>query len=384
MVKIKYLINITVNFTDKETGKTIHAGDTFETSDSERAKDIIVNKKLGKLGGVIHPNRKGNRILIHQKLCYKIGGIETANYNLAVTFKNRNLVFVFGDADENQLLRIAKYHDVIIDNGSRSYECDVAIFTNYDSAPEIMNRIKARKIYQQIHADFYHLKQMAEWRNFTWKPNPRIDKILSVSETAQNGLQRAFGLDSIVVPNLLPKLPNKKPMILVSLTRATPEKGIDKLVQLLKKLDKAKKEYILFLCSTIEQAKDSQQVYLRDNPSVVPITPHPNSIEMLKAADYLVQLSYNESYCYSVRQALQRGVPCIVSDIPELKKLIKDGKNGYIYTDDFDIKKLDAIPKITKYEEKVDPLWEQVLDGKIWQQYSIMVLGNYERYYPHI
>lgn len=365
MAKVNYLINVTHDFIDKDTGKAIHPGDTFETDSDARAKDIIVNKKLGKLGGVIHPKRKGNRILIHQKYCYKIGGIETANYNIATTFKNRNIVFVFGDADEEQLLRLARLHDVIIDNGTSHYECDVAIFTNYDSAPEILDRIKARKVYQQIHADFYELKQMNEWRNFSWRPNPRIDKVLAVSETAQKGLQRAFGIKSVVVPNLLPKVPKTHSMVLIALTRATPEKGVDRMVELLKKLDAKNIDYILFLCSTIEQAKDNDQIYLRENPRVIPITPHPLSIELLRAADYLIQLSYNESYCYSVRQALQRGVPCIVSDIPELRKLIQDGKNGYIYSDDFDIDRLSQIPKFDGYNEEINPIWEDVLDGKL-------------------
>lgn len=366
MAKIKYLINVTHDFIDIKNGKQVRAGDTFETDSDTRAKDIIVNKKLGKLGGVIHPKRKGNCILIHQKYCFKIGGIETANYNIATTFKDRNIVFVFNDADEDQLLRLAKLHDVIIDNGTREYECDVAIFTNYDSAPEILDRIKARKVYQQIHADFYALKQMDEWRNFAWKPNPRIDKILTVSETAQKGLQRAFGLDSVVVPNLLPKLPKTQSKVLLALTRATPEKGVDRMVQLLKKLDAKNKDYILFLCSTIEQAKDSDQLYLRENPRVITITPHPLSIELLRAADVLIQLSYNESYCYSVRQALQRGVPCLVSDCPELKKLIKDGENGWLWSEYFDVDRLfEPLPNMKPYKETISPLWKEALDGTL-------------------
>ena len=367
-MSIKYRINVITDFTDKDTGKSIHPGDIFETHDAERAKDIIVNKKLGSLGGVIHPNRKGNRILIHQKFCYKIGGIETANYNIATTFPKRNIVFVFEEADEDQLLRLAKYHDVIIDNGTEEYECDVAIFTNYDSAPAIAKRIKARKVYQQIHADFYALKQMPEWCNFSWKPNPRIDRILTVSETAQNGLQQAFQLDSVVVPNLLPKLPKSPTKVFMALTRATPEKGVDRLVKLLKRFDEKDKDYILFLCSTIEQAKDGDQNYLADNPRVIQVSPTAFSGELLRAADYLIQLSYNESYCYSVRQALQHKVPCIVSDIPELRKLIKDGENGYIYSDDMDIEKLfntDLKAKMKPYEEEISPLWEKVLDGEL-------------------
>lgn len=358
-----YLIRVLHEFSDRETGNTVKVGSLFETDDYERVRNII-RLRLGEFAGVKHPRRKGNRIMIHQKYCYKIGGIETANMAIAKAFRDRNIVFVFGSGDSDQIMSLGKYHDVIIDDGHQTYDADVCIFTNYDSAPAIMDRVHARKIYQQIHADFYALKQMPQWRNFAWEPNPRTSAILSVSETAQKGLQRAFQLDSIVVPNILSKR-DSRPIVFMSLTRATPEKGVDKLVALLRRFDEANKDYVLFLCSSIEQGEDSDQLYLRENPRVIAVQPTPHAQELLRAADYLIQLSYNESYCYSVREALQIGVPCIVSDIPELRKLIQDGKNGYIYHDGDDIepffKRLTPKPR----DEEISPLWEKVLDGKL-------------------
>lgn len=358
-----YLIRAMHEFTDRETGDSVKVGSLFETDDYERVRNII-RLRLGEFAGVKHPERKGNRIMIHQKYCYKIGGIETANMGIAKAFQDRNIVFVFGSGDTDQIMALGKHHDVIIDDGRQTYDADVCIFTNYDSAPAIMDRVRARKIYQQIHADFYALKQMPQWRNFVWEPNPRTSAILSVSETAQKGLQRAFQLDSIVVPNILSKR-DSRPVVFMSLTRATPEKGVDKLVALLRRFDEANKDYVLFLCSSIEQGEDSDQLYLRENPRVITVQPTPYAQELLRAADYLIQLSYNESYCYSVREALQLGVPCIVSDIPELRKLIQNGKNGYVYHDGDDIepffKKLEPKPR----EEEISPLWEKVLDGEL-------------------
>lgn len=358
-----YLIRVLHKFSDRETGDTVKVGSLFETDDYERVRNII-RLRLGEFAGVIHPKRKGNRIMIHQKYCYKIGGIETANRAIAEAFQDRNIVFVFGSGDLDQIMALGKSHDVVIDDGRQTYDVDVCIFTNYDSAPAIMDRVHARKIYQQIHADFYALKQMPQWRNFTWEPNPRTSAILSVSETAQKGLQRAFQLDSIVVPNILSKR-DSRPIVFMSLTRATPEKGVDKLVALLRRFDEANKDYVLFLCSSIEQGDDSDQLYLRENPRVITVQPTPYAHELLKAADYLIQLSYNESYCYSVREALQLGVPCIVSDIPELRKLIRNGKNGYIYHDGDNIepffKRLTPKPR----EEEISPLWGKVLDGEL-------------------
>lgn len=362
----KYRIKVNITFTDKETGGTIRAGEFFTTTDYKRAKDII-RRGLGKFAGVIHKQKPGNRILIHQKFCYKIGGIETANRAIAEAFPDRNIVFVFGDADFDQAMHLAKYHDVLIDDGLEKYECDVAIFTNYDSAPTIMKRIKARRVYQQIHADFENLKKIPVWRDFTWHPDPKIDKVLSVSETAQKALERCFQQESIVVPNILPKR-TEEPFKFLVLSRATPEKGIDDVVKLLKRFDEAKKDYILFLCSTIEQAGDNDQIYLRENPRVLTIKPCPYAKVLLSSADMLIQCSKNESYCYSVREALQAGTPCLVSDIPELKALIKEGKNGYIYKEDMDIEKLfdrSLKAKMRSYDEKISPLWEKVLDGAL-------------------
>ena len=362
----KYRIKVNITFTDKETGGTIRAGEFFTTTDYKRARDII-RRGLGKFAGVIHKQKPGNRILIHQKFCYKIGGIETANSAIAEAFKNRNIVFVFGDADFDQAMHLAKYHDVLIDDGQEKYECDVAIFTNYDSAPAIMKRIKARRVYQQIHADFENLKKIPVWRDFTWHPDPKIDKVLSVSVTAQKALERCFQQESIVVPNIFPKR-TEEPFKFLVLSRATPEKGIDDVVKLLKRFDEAKKDYVLFLCSTIEQAGDNDQIYLRENPRVLTIKPCPYAKVLLSSADMLIQCSKNESYCYSVREALQAGTPCLVSDIPELRMLIKEGENGYIYKEDMDIEKLfdrGLKANMKTYDEKISPLWEKVLDGEL-------------------
>lgn len=365
-MSIEYRIQVNVQFTDKDTGENVRAGSLFKTSNFDRAKDIM-RRNLGKFAGVEHPRRKGNRILIHQKYCFKIGGIETANAAIAEAFKDRNIVFVFGDADFDQAMELAKYHDVIIDDGHSTYDCDVAIFTNYDSAPAIMKRIKARKVYQQIHADFEHLREIPIWSNFVWHQDPRIDKVLSVSETAQNGLQAAFQQESVVVPNILLK-PQETPFKFLLLSRATPEKGIDDVVKLLKRFDEAKKDYVLFLCSTIEQASDSDQIYLRENPRVLTVQPSPYSKALISSVDMGIQLSKNESYCYSVREMLQAGTPCIVSDIPELSKLIEDGKNGFIYKEGMDIEKIfdrTLKSRMKAYDEKIDPIWEDVLDGKL-------------------
>ena len=69
-----YRIQVNTQFIDKSTGDVVRAGSLFKTDDFDRAKDIM-RRGLGKFAGLEHPKRKGNRILIQQKYCFKIGGI---------------------------------------------------------------------------------------------------------------------------------------------------------------------------------------------------------------------------------------------------------------------------------------------------------------------
>lgn len=362
-----YKLEVLIRFNDIETGKMRERGEIVETTSGARAQNIIA-QQLGELIEVSH-NKTGKRILIHQNLLYKIGGIETANRQLARAFADYNIAFIFGKvADMRQALKLAETCDVIIDRKDRHYEADVLILSNYDSAPTIINRVKAPKVYQQIHADFNGLTSMQEWRHFKWRPHERVDKVLAVSDTAQKGLKDALGVDSVVVPNVLMPIIGHR-MVFLVLSRASREKGIERVLDLVDRFNAASKDFVLFLCSTIEALPKQYRDRIEKCPQILLIPPSIYSQELLRSADYLVQLSLNESYCYSVREALQLRVPVICSDIPEFRKLVKDGKNGYILDDDLSKLNINAIfnkkPRPTAYSETIDANWYKVLKGEL-------------------
>ena len=361
-----YGIRVLKPFTDIENGKYLEYGDVIEISSIGRVRNII-GQGLGELIFARH-NKQGKRILIHQKFCYRIGGIETANQNIAKVFDDYNITFIFNTIDPTQFLELAKTCDVMVDDGFSRYETDIFIMSNYDSADAILNRVKAEKIYQFIHADFKNLKAMDAWRNFLWKPHQRVNRVLAVSETAQKGLKECFDIDSVVVPNVLAPIEQKR-LVFVVLSRASKEKGIDRVLELANRMNSANKDFVIFLCSTIDQLPQPERVRIESQKKIVVVPPSPYSQELLRSADYLIQLSLNESYCYSVREALQMRVPVIVSRIPEFEKLVKDGKNGYILNDNFsnlDIDKIfNKVPKPEPYAEPVPKIWTQVLEGKV-------------------
>lgn len=359
----KYIIKVKKDFTDIKTGATVRNSTLFETDDRARLMNILA-QGLGELVGIEH-GKRGKRIMFHQTFCYKIGGIETANRHIARAFQNKNILFCFTTPDFNQMLELGETCDVIVDDGVRSYQADVLILTNYDSAPRIINRVTARKIYQQIHADFDGLTQMPMWREFRWVPHNKINKVLAVSETAQKGLTKAFGVESELVPNILTP-PDKKRLVFLVLSRASAEKGIERVVEMVRRMDAAGKDFVMYICSTKEQLKNPA---ILNHRRIVMVDPSLYNDLLLDCADYLVQLSDNESYCYSVREALQRQVPVIASRIPEFEKLIKDGKNGYIVDKDLsnlDINKIfKHIPKPKPYAEEVPAIWDKVLKGEL-------------------
>lgn len=365
-----FKIRALTRFTDAETGAQVERYNMVETEQADRAIKII-DLGLGELVEARH-EKQGKRILIHQNFLYKIGGIETANRHIARAFADYNIGFIFGEdygkPDMRQMMELAKTCDVYVDDRKRTYACDVLILANYDSAPKIIDRVKAGKIYQQIHADFENLTKHGGWQYFKWSPHPRVDTILTVSEQAQKALKSKWGYESAVVPNILTPTPDERLVFLV-LSRATSEKGMERVLELCDRFNAAGKDFVFFVASSLENTDTKLRQELEKSNRIVLIEPSIYSQEMLRAADYLVQLSRSESYCYSVREALQRQVPVIVSDIPIFNELVQDGKNGFILADDFSNLDVDKIfnskLKFKPYTEQVPAVWYKVLQGEL-------------------
>lgn len=365
------LLRAKVEFVDIKANITRQEGEIFEV-DLPRFNELRKNGipiEIIKAGYLGKKKKSGPKVIVFQRLLYHIGGIETWCQNMAKIFEDRDITFVFGEADDIQLIELAKYANAIIDDGNRTYQCDVFISTNYDGASAILDRVTARKKYQTIHSDFEALKKVRGWQNFELIIDGRYDKVITASETAQKGLKRAFGYDSVIIPNPLTKL-DEKPMVFLSLTRAAAEKGIFRIIEMAKRFEGAGKPFIWLLCSTLDNADDPLiRPAIKSIPEIIEVQPQLYSKYLMWLADYVVQLSDTEAYCYSVHEALATGVPVIVTPFDQAKKVVDPGKNGYII--DFDLSNLDLdtifnkIPKGFSYEEKVSSKWKEVLSGEL-------------------
>lgn len=274
----------------------------------------------------------------------KIGGIETFFYYLAKKYQDWDITIYYLYGDINQINRLKKYVRVKQYNGEQ-IECDKAFF-NFNL--DIIENVKAKEYIQIAHGDY---KAMGV------KPNThkKITKYLGVSKQVCNTYKEITGYDTELVYNPIEIDEPKKILNLISATRLTAEKGKNRIKKLASILDKSQIPYIWTIFT--------DDINAINNPNIVYMKPRLDIINYIANADYLVQLSDNEGYCYSVVESLCVGTPVIVTDVPVFKEIGVNDKNGFIL--DFDLKDV-PIEKIYKglpkfeYKPKEDN-WRNLL-----------------------
>ena len=191
------------------------------------------------------------------------------------------------------------------------------------------------------------------------KPNThkKITKYLGVSKQVCDTFKEMTGYDTELVYNPIKIDKPKKVLNLISATRLTKEKGKDRIIKLSKLLDEAKIPYLWTIFT--------DDVNAIKNPNIIYMKPRLDIIGYMANADYLVQLSDNEGYCYSVVESLTIGTPVIVTEVPVFKEIgVKDGENGFIL--DFELSTVPVeniykgLPKF-EYKPKEDN-WKYILE----------------------
>ena len=160
-------------------------------------------------------------------------------------------------------------------------------------------------------------------------------------------------------------------LIFLTLSRATQEKGIFRMIQMAKKFKEKGKKFIWFISCSLDQIKDRNIItQIKSIPEFVIIAPSIYNKMLIKNCDYLVQLSDTESFCYSAYEALQRQVPVILTDFPEARNIVDEGENGYIVKmdlSDLDVDKIfNQVPKADYYIDRCDKdKWIKVFNGEL-------------------
>jgi len=275
----------------------------------------------------------------------EIGGIETFFYYLARKYKDWDITIYYKSGDSKQINRLKKYVRVKRYTGEKIV-CD-RIFFNFNL--EIIDNVQAKEYIQIAHGDY---KAMGI------KPNthPKITKYLGVSKQVCDTYEEVTGHKTELIYNPIVLDKPQKVLNLISATRLTKEKGKARMEKLAQLLDDAGIPYIWTIFTN-----DTKVI---DNPNIAYMKPRLDIMNYIANADYLVQLSDNEGYCYSVIESLCLGTPVIVTECPVFEELgVENGKNGFIV--DFDMKNVpikEIYKGLPKFEYKPkESNWDEFL-----------------------
>lgn len=253
----------------------------------------------------------------------EIGGIETFFYQLAKKYSDRNLTIIYREANEKQLKRLRKYVQCIPYCGQK-IKCKKAFF-NFNT--DIINDVEAEEYILVIHGDY---RTMIEQGQIDAAPgHEKIDKYVGVSKIACEAFTKVTGKPCELCYNPIEIEQPKQVLNLISATRLTREKGKQRMELFAKALDDAGIPYLWTIFTN-----DTNAI---NNPNIIFMKPRLDISNYIANADYLVQLSDNEGYCYSVVEALGLGTPVIVTPCPVFNEIgVVNKKNGYILP--FDMK----------------------------------------------
>ena len=194
----------------------------------------------------------------------------------------------------------------------RQYDCDIYLHNYQDN--DFKGNIHARGRFILLHCDYAEIGHL--------KTLQTDYRYIAVSETSAKGMRDMFGINCIAIEPFLHAHKPQRVYKFVSATRIHRTKGWDRMMQLCKLLSDRgiRFQWLLF---TDERC---------------PVTPYtgflnmgaqPNDVvlDYMADADYVVQLSDHEGFCYAVHEALSVGTPVLVSDIPVFECI--DETRGY-------------------------------------------------------
>ena len=289
------------------------------------AKQIKVNKKFIK---EVPNNQPVYENIFYFNHINVIGGVETFFYELAKKYYNRDITIFYKDGDAKQIARLKELVPVVRFTGQKIY-CKKAFF-NYNM--DIIDNIIADEYYCIIHADFEHFKASPP------PQHPKITKYIGVTQAVCDSFTKLTGKPCQRCYNPLTVTGGKKILKLISATRLTYEKGGKRIEQLATALDKAGIPYEWIIFSNKKTPIKDHNIIFKD--------PQLDIYDYLRRADYIVQLSDTESFCYTMVEALSLGTPVIVCPWPCLKELGVNETNAFILP--FDMKDIPVQDIYTK------------------------------------
>lgn len=317
--------------------------------------------------------KKNIDVIIYEHLIPKVGGNATSLLRWCQHMhKYYNITVLYKDCDLFRLSQLKQYANCVRYTG-QEMACDQLIWNSSWGAYPTTIKSKG-KPKQMLHANY---KEVYKLNSFLYKRTADDADHISVSNHVKEAFKDMYGIDSIVIPNMLePKPKVDKVMHYIACTRLTPQKGLKRIEKWVNEHKKRGKKFYLFIYGDGNNPKDIEQ--LKKIPEVFLMPVSFDLPSYMADADYLIHFSDTEGDPYCTKEALQVNTPCITTNYPATYEQIEDGKNGYIL--DFDLfdngteKDWDKV--INKIYNKIPKFKFKNKDGEIEQIWINEVLGK--------
>lgn len=268
------------------------------------------------------------KVIIYHDYIPKIGGIESAVYNLAKGLDGEGYEVVVAYRSAEATDSLLKYATVsnVVNVISENIEGDVCLVASNHNIP---NTIKAKRFLQWIHTDYSKYK-------LRLKNIGKIDTFVAVSKHAKKVIEKQEGIEGVeVIINLIDDEFGKvrSSLFFVTASRVSPEKGFGRMLEFAEVLKKQGVDFVWVVYGDNSSFPKEYTDWIRKFshiPEVYFVGYKSDITPFLARADYLVQLSDWEGCPYAVLEALKMEKPCIVTNWGGVDEIIKDGKNGYI------------------------------------------------------
>lgn len=295
--------------------------------------------------------------IIYARDINPIGGVETYVYELVKKYHDNDIAVVCRRIAPEQKKRLLKYCKVY-EFQNEPIECKVAII-NWDTTiidyitPEIwkenLKKGDKRGIYQGVHADYTHPTQGK------LPQDPRIKEYLCITQDIINNWPKMTDSKNVrLCRNPLSLEEDKKPLILVSPTRLTKEKGGELMLQLANELDRQEIPFVWFVLTISDYLENP--IFM--NKNVVWIKNRLDVGSFLAIADWVVLPSECEGDSYTIREALYRSIPIVARHLKYFDEYdIKEGKNALFINEK-------NVPEVAKkMTKKLKFTFEPIKDG---------------------
>lgn len=324
---------------------------------------------------------KKSKIILYHTNPLKFGGVDTFDYNFCKKLQSQyDILFLYKEGNQDTINRLKKLNiSVEKYKESKKYICDICLLASaWGGYPETVIARNGRYI-QMIHADYIRAKETG----FVYEKWHKTTEYVAVGKHVTSIFKKLYPKEKVTtIYNILDEKQETHHILkLISATRVSKEKGYDRMLKLAQALKEhnIKFRWIIFTDLKLYQQKPF------DMEEIVYMNPSHDIFDYIVEADYGVQLSDTEGYCYFVNECLQYGTPVISTNYPSSYESIEDGINGYLL--DMDLSNLDidkivnSIPNKFKYIEKGNTTdWIKLFNKRVYLpkiKYKVIALKDY-------